>query len=131
MNTLGTLAIIAALACAAPALAGDTAAIGEQTGGTGPTVVQLRPSSKPGSLGELTLRNEMVNDDSHTGARVVLDIPGLTVEVTSRWNADLLGADAVNLDVPEGVICLPSCELMVPEGETGTVTLYSVEGIGA
>jgi len=123
-------AIAAALAYAGPALAGDTAAIGEQVGSTGPSVVQLQPSARPGALGELSLRNEMVNDDSHTGARVVLDIPGLAVGVTFQWNADLLGADAVTLDVPDGVICLPSCELVVPEGETGTVVLYSVEGVG-
>lgn len=114
-----------------PAHAQDTATIGLPMSGTGPSVVHLAPSDKPGALAEFTFRNEMVNDGSQTGARTVLRIPGLEVGVTFFWNSDLLGSDAVTLDVPEGVLCVPSCTLVVPEGDSGMVVLYSHEGVGA
>ena len=94
------------------------------------TMVTLRPTTRPGAVAEVVLENHDVNDrlDEVT---FDLTLDGLSVGVRFDWDAQAGGADAVIVAPPDGYLCVPAdCVLTVPERETGTLWIYSLDAVG-
>lgn len=92
------------------------------------TTVTLRPSDVPGAVAELFFDNRDINGPQDERSDV-LAIPGMAVDLRFDWDADG-GADAIIVTPPNGIICQPStCVLVIPENETGTMTLWAWEGM--
>lgn len=105
-----------------PQAAGDTLVISGST-------VTLRPSKRPGAVGEVFFRNVQTNSGADDGG-YGLRMGGLSVGVTFVWNVDG-HSDAILLTPPEGVVCVPSCDVALAEGFDGVIVLYSLEGVGS
>lgn len=101
-----------------------------RTGQTIPTTITLQPTKRAGALAEIVMHNVDINySTDETSADLTLG--ALVVNVGFDWEADTGGADAAIVTPPAGVVCLPrDCRLVVPEGGTGTLYLFSVEGVG-
>ena len=93
------------------------------------TTVTLRETSQPGAVAEVVMHNAEVNWPGDNGV-YPLDMPGLSVDVAFRWDADEVGgADQITVTPPDGMTCEPeTCVLTIPEGESGT--LYLIEWVG-
>lgn len=118
-----------------PCRAADTMSIGAPIGVggytvRGPSTVTIAPTDRPGALAEITFNNVSVNDAGDTGVTGTIDLDGLEVEASFEWETDPLGSDTITLTPPEGIICVPSCVMQVPEDSTATVILYSHEAVG-
>ena len=107
---------------ATPVLAQDT-----RTWSSGATVSQMHLAPETGGpVASVTFHNE----DIHTKSEVFdLAIPGLTVTVQTRINHAGLAPDTIAVTVREGFVAAPP-ELMVGEGDTAVILIYSVEGVG-
>ena len=93
------------------------------------TVITLQPTDHPGAQAEITMHNEMMNDERDNGEHV-MNLGDLSVWVEFAWNHDLLGNDAIVVTPPDGMICKPlSCVLVVEEGHSGTMYLMPWEGM--
>lgn len=105
-----------------PVLAEDT-----RTWNSGTTVSQMHLAPETdGPVASVTFQNE----DIHTKSEVFdLSIPGLTVSVRTVINHAGRAPDRVIVTVPEGFVAAPP-EVMVEEGETAIILIYSVEGVG-
>ncbi len=111
-------------------LAASFPAWGQDTHSLNGTTVTIRPSERAGAIAQIDYSNKPVNGpaDEISFDLICCD---LTVVVVFDWNADALGSDAIAVTPPEGVTCLPvSCILTLPEGEAGTVWLFSLDGVG-
>ena len=106
----------------APVLAEDT-----RTWFSGAMVSQMHLAPETGGpVASVTFQNE----DIHTQSEVFdLEIPGLTVTVETRINHAGRSPDTFAVTVPEGFVAAPP-EMMVEEGETAVILIYSVEGLG-
>jgi hypothetical protein len=101
----------------------DTIAIATST-------VTLQASDRPGAIAEVVFDNNPTNDKGDEGARRLVG-EGIAVTVTFDWDVDVSGADGISILPPEGVICDPSCEIVVPEfGPPGVVWLFSGPDVG-
>lgn len=105
-----------------PVLAGDT-----RTWSSGAMVSQMQLAPETGGpVASVTFHNE----DIHTKSEVFdLAIPGLSVTVQTRINHAGRSPDTFAVTVPEGFVAAPP-EMMVEEGETAIILIYSVEGVG-
>ena len=115
-----SLLVLATLA--APAAAQDSVDLSG-------TAVTIHPSERPGAIAEIRMDNRSNNSgrDEITFPMVLGDV---AVAARFQWQA-AGAADAVHVTPPEGVTCLPtSCVLVVEEYQTGTLFLFSVEGVG-
>lgn len=93
----------------------------------GGTTVTIQPTTEPGAIAEIIFRNISVNSPADEGTQEI-DLNGLTVAVTFGWNI-IADQDQIIVTPPDGVICEPrSCELTIPEDDTGT--LYLKEWVG-
>lgn len=90
------------------------------------TTVTLQPSD--GALAEVIFDNRSVNLWPDNGD-YPLTLGALTVTVTFTWDA-VGGADGISLTVPPGVVCAPACDLALPEGDVGRITLHDLESVG-
>jgi hypothetical protein len=91
------------------------------------TTITLQPATRPGAVAEVVMRNVEVNGAFDEG-QAVLGIAGMRVVVAFDWNRDGGTADAVTVTPPEGIVCLPlSCLLVVPEGATGVLHLFTAD----
>lgn len=112
-------ALIAAL-IAGPAAA-ETVMIAE-------TSVTLRPTDRAGALAEVAMVNDPSNgpwDEAERSLRLG------ELSVTFQFDFNAIGdKDRIEVSPPEGVICLPSCELTLPEGASGTIWLYDEHAVG-
>lgn len=87
--------------------------------------MQLAPATG-GPVASVTFHNE----DIHTQSEAFdLTIPGLTVTVRTDINHLGRAPDKVSVTVPEGFVAAPP-EVMVEEGESAVILIYSVEGVG-
>jgi hypothetical protein len=110
---------------AAPAVAQDSVSIG-RSGYTNPTTVTLQDSAHPQAVAEIVFHNAPVNGPSNNGD-YHLSHNGIEVTVTFTWN--MMGDDdGIEIAVPDGFIAVPPV-LAVPEGSTGTVLIFSNEGV--
>jgi hypothetical protein len=131
-------ALLAALPFAAYALPGHadaTMSIGNPIGVggytvRGPSTVTIAPTDRPGALAEITFNNVSVNGAQDTGTTGMIDLDGIEVGASFEWETDPLGSDTITLTPPDGIICVPSCVMQVPEDSTATVILYSHEAVG-
>lgn len=133
--TLSLLAMSAFLLSLMPAHAQDTMSFGNPIGVggytvRGPSTVTIAPTDRPGALAEVTFNNVSVNNAGDTGTTGAISLGGLSVQVEFAWETDALGSDTITLTPPDGVLCVPSCELTVPEEGSATVFLYSLEAVG-
>lgn len=93
------------------------------------TTITIQPTVEPGAIAEVVFDNELVNGPFHEGSKTI-DLGDLSVVVTFDWEADPLGADAITVTPPDGIICKPaSCTLIVNEGDVGTLYLYEWVGL--
>lgn len=127
-------ACLIALPCVAyctPTRADSTIALHASAPQAAPTTVTLQPTQRAGAVAEVVLHNENING-SLDEITTELTHGAITVGVRFDWEADpMSGADAVIVTPPEGLICLPTdCKLVVEEGHTGTLWLFSVEDVG-
>ena len=97
--------------------------------GDGRSDVSIHPTTRPGALAEIRFQNRSTDADTMAGA-FTLTLDGLTVDVTGIVGR---GAepDEIRVTPPEGIMCAPSCTLVIPDGSNGVVWLYSTEGVGA
>lgn len=116
------LAILVASILSSPALAEDT-----RTWRAGSMVSQMYLAPETGGpVASVTFHNE----ELHTKDEAFdLSIPGLTVTVRTEINHAGLAPDRFIVTVPEGFVAAPP-DLMVEEGATGVILIYSVEGVG-
>jgi hypothetical protein len=131
MPALSLLAMAAFLGMMVPARADsgytiDHLAGPEQT----PSSVSIGPADRPGALAKVVFQNEQVNGAPNNGRMPDLDFNGLLVGVRFYWQSNVHGHDAIELTPPDGVVCVPSCFLELPETATGHVYLYSHEAVG-
>lgn len=129
------LALFALLA-ATPAFAQDTMSIGNPIGVggyvvRGPSTVTLAPTDRPGALAQVTFDNVAINNAGDTGTTATLTIPGMSVDARFEWETDMIGSDTVTITPPEGVECVPSCVMQVPESSAVTIWLFAQELVGA
>lgn len=105
-----------------PVLAEDT-----RTWFSGAMVSQMQLAPETGGpVASVTFHNE----DIHTKSEAFdLSIAGLTVTVQTRINHAGRSPDTFAVTVPEGFVAAPP-EMMVEEGETAVILIYSVEGVG-
>lgn len=95
------------------------------------STVQMQASERPGAVAEIILRNILTNGPQDTGQSFDLTHGGLTVSATFTWDIGLTGDDAVTVEPPEGIICVPSdCVLIVREMDTGTLWLFDLQAVG-
>ena len=92
------------------------------------SAVTLRPSAAAGALAEVQFDNHPSNAPVDNGART-LALGGLRVGLTFTFNA-VADRDRVVLEPPEGVICVPGCDMTLPEGESAVVRLYDQHAVG-
>jgi hypothetical protein len=94
---------------------------------SGATVSQMHLAPETGGpVASVTFHNE----DIHTQNEVFdLSMPGLTVSVITEINRFGGAPDRVVVTVPEGFVAAPP-DLMVEEGATAVILIYSVEGVG-
>jgi hypothetical protein len=92
------------------------------------TPVTLKGTDRPGAIAEVVMHNVQRNDQPDEG-----DYPlahnGLTVTVTFDWDSTMSGADRITVFVPEGYVADPEF-IDVPEYGTGTIYIFSVDGVG-
>lgn len=120
----GTAAILAAgcVLAASFAHAQDAVAVNS-------TTIRLRPTERPGAVAEVIVRNVADNDADAAG--IILTLGGMSVGVDFDWQHNPAGDDAIRVTPPEGIACLPvDCVLIVPEGDDGTLWLFSADGVG-
>jgi hypothetical protein len=110
---------------AAPAVAQDSVSIG-RSGYTNPTTVTLQDSAHPQAVAEIVFHNAPVNGPSNNGD-YHLSHGGLEVTVRFEWDMDG-DADGIEVFAPPGFIAVPPI-LAVHEGMTGTVLIFSDEGV--
>jgi hypothetical protein len=91
--------------------------------------VNLLPPDRTGALARIDFVNRLVNGDYDERA-FHMKLGALEIEVGFTFQADG-SADAITVAPPEGVVCVPSCYLVVQETFTGTIWLYDHEGVGS
>jgi hypothetical protein len=109
---------------AGPAVAQDTVTIGPAT--YRPTTVTLQDTAHPGAVAEIVFDNRPVNGPNDNGD-YHLSHNGLSVTVRFEWDMDG-DADGIEVFAPPGFIAVPPI-LAVHEGMTGTVLIFSDEGV--
>lgn len=120
--TLAALVLLVLGWHATPVLSQDT-----RTWFSGAMVSQMQLAPETGGpVASVTFHNE----DIHTQSEVFdLAIPGLTVTVQTAINHAGRSPDTFAVIMPEGFVAAPP-EMMVGEGETAVILIYSVEGVG-
>jgi hypothetical protein len=105
-----------------PVLADET-----RTWFSGSMVSQMHLAPETGGpVASVTFHNE----DLHTQSEAFdLSMPGLAVTVRTDINHAGKAPDKFSVTVPEGFVAAPP-EMMVEEGATGAILIYSVEGVG-
>lgn len=119
------MSVVASLFATATATAAAAAGTVDLSGST----VTLRGSEMPGALAEVMFDNVNRNGPHDEGV-TTLTWGGIEVEVSFHWNVNDDSDDAIVIVPPEGVICVPSCELVLKEGYSGVVTLFDLSGVG-
>lgn len=89
-----------------------------------PSTMILTATTTPGAVAELRFMNEDVHAFRETTFTLTRD--GLTITVTLDVNQMGNAPDTITVTPPEGFLARPST-LTVPEGETGTITIYPTD----
>jgi hypothetical protein len=92
------------------------------------TSVVLQDSDAPGAVAQVVMSNVNRNDQSDEGD-YSLTHNGLSVTVTFDWETTVSGHDRMTVTVPPGFIAVPEF-LDVAEYGTGTILIFSVDGVG-
>jgi len=93
------------------------------------TTITLRPTERPDAQAEIVMRNNMMNNQ-HDNSEHVLTMGDLVVYAEFAWDYGPVGADALIVTPPDGMVCDPGhCVLEVGEGQTGTLYLLPWEGM--
>ncbi len=87
------------------------------------STVDIGPSAKPGAYAEVTFHNDL----EPIGDEVVIDLGNGIKATFSMEVGDI--PDRMSVTVPEGYVASPEY-VDVHEGTSGTVVIYSVEGVG-
>jgi hypothetical protein len=111
------------IALASPAVAEQTAIIGEPALYYGATTVRIQETEAPGAIAEIIYHNVEVNAPEDAGGYTV-SFNGITVQIEYSVNVDLLGADSITVIPPAGIIAIPD-SLTLQEGYDGTILLYA------
>ena len=116
------------IACllASPAVAQDTAIIGQHDWQGRSTTITLRETQAPGAVAEVGIFNVNVNQEPDDGG-YPLTLDGLTVTV--YFVVRLTGPDQFTVEVPEGYIARPET-VDVAEDAGAVVLIYSSDGVG-
>jgi hypothetical protein len=122
--------IRAAILCAlaSPVAAQDSVQVGPADAILGVTTVTLQPTDAPGAVAEVVFSNSQVNVPRDQ-VQYVLVMGDLTAGVSFALNVDPLGSDQITVNVPEGYIASPET-ITVQENASGTVFIYSADGVG-
>lgn len=106
----------------APALAQDAVNLAG-------TVIRLQATTQPGAEAEVAFDNRNVNGPEHDGP-FSLTWGGITLSGRFTWDARG-SADSITVTPPPGYVCRPAaCALEIEEDQTGTLWLFSIEGVG-
>ena len=108
-------------------LAAPAAALADMVSISG-TPVTLKDTQRPGAIAEVVMHNVQRNNQPDEGD-YTLTHNGLTVTVTFDWDSTMAGADRITVAVPEGYVADPVA-IDVPEYATGTIVIFSVDGVG-
>lgn len=92
------------------------------------SAVTLRPSAAAGALAEVEFFNDPTNGPWDNGARP-LSLGDFLVSITFAFNV-AGDRDRIVIAPPEGVICVPGCEMTLPEGARAVVQLYDQNAVG-
>ena len=119
------LAVIGAAALVS-GLAGAARANDTHSWAMGSSYVTLRPSDAPGAVAEVEFANEPVDGDS-------VEMFDLSLGGFSVSDEVLLGRgvapDEISVTPPDGYIAVPPV-MDVPEGQSRTITIYRMDGVG-
>jgi hypothetical protein len=116
-------AALALCVIAAPAIAQQTALIGEPALYYGVTSVRIQPTEEPGAVAEIIFDNVEMNNAGDEGGYVVT-LDGITVQIAFGFNVAPGGQDSITVTPPAGFIAVPET-LTLMEGDTGVVLLYA------
>ena len=97
--------------------------------GHGLSDVTILPTDRPGALAEIRFNNTATDPTMTQTFALTLD--GLTVEITGTIGTSISVPDEIHITPPDGVMCAPSCHLVIPDGTVGSVWLYSTEGLAS
>jgi hypothetical protein len=117
--------IRAAFLClmASPAVAEQTAIIGEPALYYGATTVRIQETDAPGAIAEIIYHNVEVNNP-HGAGEYVISHEGITVRLIFGFNVAPGGADSITVIPPAGIIAIPET-LTLQEGYDGTILLFA------
>ena len=117
----------AALAAMFTALAPGVAFAGSEHSLSG-SIVRLQPTMQPGAVAEVIFENRAVNSPIDVST-FPLDLAGVTVQITFRWNTNPAGDDEIVIETdPDHVV--GRRDLVVHEGQSGTAYIYPLESVG-
>ena len=86
------------------------------------TYVQVSPPTVPGTVAEVYYQNAPINDSVSDDGTYDMEWNGLDIIIVFDHDA-VDGHDEVQVVPPDGLICKPSCTMLVPEGEFDRVHL--------
>ena len=95
----------------------------------GGTYAFLRPTQEPGAVAEVTMFNVQVNS-SPDEREYPLQLGTLRVTLAFDWDANNNVDDRMTVTVPAGYYTVPDW-LDVPEYASGTIYIYSGQGVGS
>lgn len=92
------------------------------------TIVRLQPTVQAGAVAEIAFDNRAVNSQ-YDDSSFALEMVGVVVEVTYRWNTNPAGDDEIVIQTDPGHIAVPR-SLTVAEGQVGIAHIYPLESVG-
>jgi hypothetical protein len=95
--------------------------------GAGHSSVQLRPSKAPGAIAEVEFANELVHANQAETFQLSLGGFAITVDMQHGPGA---APDLMTVTPPEGYIAVPP-SVLVPEGASRVITIYTSAGVGS
>ena len=79
-------------------------------------------------MAEVVFENRAVNGPADVST-FPLDLAGVTVQITFRWNTNVMGDDEILIETdPSHVVGRRN--LVVSEGESGIAYIYPLQGVG-
>jgi len=124
----GALVAVLAWCVGTPARGGDTLYLPEHAVvRDAVTSARIGPTSEPGAVAEIQIRNRKVNASRDNGTYHV-EWGGVGVQITFHWNA-YGSPDTFEIEPPDDLIAVPPT-VDVPELSSARVVLYPRKGLG-
>lgn len=96
------------------------------------TYVEIRPTDQPNAIAEIYYQNAEVNDSVTDDGRYQIELDGIVVEVYFDHDHPSPGKngsqDLVTILPPDGVVCFPTCDMLLDESDE--MVIYLMTGVG-